>query len=69
MMYNVPGRTGVDLKPATVYEASLHPLITSLKEATGDISRVTVLREMCGKNFGLYSGDDETGCKWTLLVR
>jgi len=60
MLYNVPGRTGVDLLPETVAELAHHPRITAIKEATGDVSRVALLRKLCGPEFGLYSGDDAT---------
>ncbi|MDP7660935.1 MAG: 4-hydroxy-tetrahydrodipicolinate synthase, partial [Gammaproteobacteria bacterium] len=56
MLYNVPGRTGVDLLPATVARLSDHPRIFGIKEATGDVSRVGQLRELCGDDFYLYSG-------------
>lgn len=54
----VPGRTGVDLKPETVGELAAHPRIVGIKEATGDNSRVATLRELCGSDFVLVSGED-----------
>jgi len=66
MLYNVPGRTGVDMLPATVAELSVHPQIAAIKEATGDVSRVAVLRSLCGPEFGLYSGDDATAREFIL---
>lgn len=60
ILYNVPGRTGVDLKPDTVIRLAVHPRITGIKEATGDLDRVRPLRARCGPGFALYSGDDET---------
>jgi 4-hydroxy-tetrahydrodipicolinate synthase len=66
MLYNVPGRTGVDMLPETVAELARHPQITGIKEATGDVSRVAVLRKLCGAEFGLYSGDDATAREFIL---
>lgn len=66
MLYNVPGRTGVDMLPETIARLSRHANITSVKEATGDVSRVATLREGCGDDFGLYSGDDATAREFIL---
>jgi 4-hydroxy-tetrahydrodipicolinate synthase len=66
MLYNVPGRTAVDLLPATVARLAVHPGIFGIKEATGDLSRVPVLRELCGDEFMLYSGDDPTSRDFML---
>jgi 4-hydroxy-tetrahydrodipicolinate synthase len=67
ILYNVPGRTAVDMLPATVARLAQHPGSASIKEATGDLDRVTVLRESCGPNFSLLSGDDATSCDFMLL--
>jgi 4-hydroxy-tetrahydrodipicolinate synthase len=66
MLYNVPGRTGVDLLPETVERLSGHPRIFGIKEATGEVDRVAILRELCGADFMLYSGDDETSREFML---
>src|SRR5690606_35267051 len=58
ILYNVPGRTGVDLKPDTVIRLSRHPNIVAVKEATGELERVATLRDGCGEDFSLLSGDD-----------
>lgn len=65
-LYNVPGRTAVDLKPVTVIELSRHPRIVGIKDATAEIDRVAVLREGCGDDFVLLSGDDATACEFML---
>ncbi len=67
MLYNVPGRTAVDMLPETVERLAGHPLIFGVKEATGDVSRVPLIREACGDDFGLYSGDDATAREFMLL--
>lgn len=67
ILYNVPGRTGVDLLPQTIARLAGHGNIAAVKEATGELDRVTVLRESCGPDFGLLSGDDGTSCEFMLL--
>ena len=66
ILYNVPGRTGVDLKPETVIKLAVHPNIQGIKEATGELNRIRVLRDACGPGFKLLSGDDETCCEFML---
>jgi 4-hydroxy-tetrahydrodipicolinate synthase len=66
VLYNVPGRTGVDLKTDTVIKLSSHPNIAGIKEATGELDRVRALREGCGNDFTLLSGDDATACEFML---
>ena len=67
ILYNVPGRTAVDMKPETVAELVSVSNIIGVKEATGDLSRVARLRELCGDDFLLYSGDDATAREFLLL--
>ena len=62
IVYNCPGRTGVDMKPETIAAFSNHPMIIGVKDATGDLNRVIPLRELCGKEFLLFSGEDDSGC-------
>ena len=66
ILYNVPGRTAVDLLPATVARLAPHRHIVSIKEATGDLDRVAVLRDTCGPDFSLLSGDDATSAEFML---
>lgn len=66
MLYNVPGRTAVDMLPETVARLASHANIFGIKEATGDVSRVAPLRELCGDKFALYSGDDATAREFIL---
>ncbi|MDG1462393.1 MAG: 4-hydroxy-tetrahydrodipicolinate synthase [Gammaproteobacteria bacterium] len=67
MLYNVPGRTAVDMLPATVARLSTHANIFAIKEATGELDRVTELKNICGDDFLLYSGDDATAREFMLL--
>lgn len=60
VLYNVPGRTGVDLEPQTVARLAKHPNIVGIKEATGDLYRAAQILECCGEDFVLLSGDDFT---------
>ena len=62
VVYNVPGRTGVDLLPETVAELARHPKLVGIKEATGDLNRAARLRELLRERpqFSLLSGDDFT---------
>ena len=66
ILYNVPGRTACDMLPETVARlVGLEPIV-GVKEATGDLQRVRDLRAMCGDDFAIISGDDETAME-TLL--
>ena len=58
LLYNVPGRTGVDLANETVARLAAHPNIVGIKDATGDLSRVSWMRANIGGPFDLISGDD-----------
>lgn len=60
VLYNVPGRTVTDMLPATVAHLSRHPNIVGIKDATGDMHVAAQLREQCGPDFSLMSGDDFT---------
>jgi 4-hydroxy-tetrahydrodipicolinate synthase len=66
ILYNVPGRTGVDLKPDTVIKLAAHANIRGVKEATGELNRVHLIRDACGPEFKLLSGDDATSCEFML---
>ena len=60
VLYNVPGRTGVDLAPEPCARLSSHPHVAGIKEATADLDRVERLRTLCGDDFAILSGDDAT---------
>ncbi len=59
ILYNVPSRTGVNIQPETYYELSHHNRIVGTKEANGDISSVAKTISLCGKDFSVYSGNDD----------
>ena len=67
ILYNVPGRTAVDLKPETVATLAEHERIVSIKDATADLDRVARYLDTCGPGFSLLSGDDATSREFMLL--
>ncbi len=58
MLYNVPGRTGVNMKPGTVARLSSHENIGAIKEASGSIEQMAEIIMLCGDRIALLSGDD-----------
>jgi len=58
--YNVPARTGVDMQAGAVARVAQVPNIVGIKEATGSVERARAIRELCGADFQIYSGDDAT---------
>lgn len=67
ILYNVPGRTACDMLPETVGRLAKLKNITGVKEATGDLSRITAIRKLTGPDFAIYSGDDATSRECCLL--
>lgn len=66
ILYNVPGRTACDMQPETVARLSRVPNIIGIKEATGDLNRVSQILENSDAGFELYSGDDATALDFIL---
>jgi 4-hydroxy-tetrahydrodipicolinate synthase len=66
-LYNVPGRTGVDMKPETALRLAKVPNIVGIKEATGDLDRAKLLIEQAPSSFAIISGDDATAVDLILL--
>ncbi|GLS92357.1 4-hydroxy-tetrahydrodipicolinate synthase [Psychromonas marina] len=66
ILYNVPGRTAVDMLPETVARLAEIKNIIGIKEATGDLNRLTEIKALVADDFLLFSGDDETGCEFML---
>ena len=60
IIYNIPGRSIVDMTPATMGELAKLPRIIGVKDATGDIGRVSQQRASCGADFVQLSGEDPT---------
>lgn len=59
ILYNVPSRTGCNLKPETCAVLAKHPNIVAIKEASGDISQVAAISRLCGDELDIYSGNDD----------
>ena len=59
ILYNVPSRTGVDIKPQTYKTLSKHKNIIAVKEASGDLSKVAETVYLCGDDLWVYSGNDD----------
>ena len=66
ILYNVPGRTGVDLSNDTAVRLAEIPNIVCIKDATGDVPRGKALIEALNGKMAVYSGDDETA--WELML-
>ena len=60
IIYNIPGRSVVDMTPATMGELAKLPRIAGVKDATGDLARVSQQRASCGADFIQLSGEDAT---------
>ena len=58
ILYNVPSRTGCNIKPETYAELAKHPNIAATKEANGDISALVRTMALCGDDLAVYSGED-----------
>lgn len=61
-LYNVPGRTVVDMLPETSAALSKHPNIVGIKDAAGGAERSRALLEQCEQGFSVMSGEDATAC-------
>ena len=66
LLYNVPGRTGVDMLPNTVATLCTTANIVGIKEATGSMVRLAELQQQCSDDFLLLSGDDATAADFML---
>jgi 4-hydroxy-tetrahydrodipicolinate synthase len=60
VIYNIPGRSVVDMSPETMGTLARLPEIVGVKDATGDLARVSAQRITCGKDFAQLSGEDAT---------
>lgn len=59
ILYSVPGRTGVNILPKTCYELSKVENIVAIKEASGNLSQIAEIAQLCGDNLNIYSGNDD----------
>ncbi len=60
VLYNVPGRTALNMLPATVSRCAQHEYVIGIKEATGNLSQISNVVNLCPSDFILLSGDDFT---------
>ena len=58
VLYNVPGRTGVNMAPETVARCAEHPRIIATKEASGDLVQAAEIHRLCGSKIAVISGED-----------
>ena len=58
ILYNVPSRTGVNIEPSTYAALADHPMISGIKEASGNISKVAEAMALVGDKLDIYSGND-----------
>ena len=59
VLYNVPGRTGVNIQPKTCLELSKIENIVAIKEASGNLSQIAEIANLCGEELHIYSGNDD----------
>ena len=59
ILYNVPSRTGVNILPKTCLELSKIPNIVAIKEASGNLSQIAEIANLCKENLTIYSGNDD----------
>lgn len=59
ILYNVPSRTGVNIEPATYLALADHPMISGIKEANGNISKIVETFALVGDKLDIYSGNDD----------
>jgi len=67
ILYNVPGRTAVDMTVETTLRLAQIPNIVGIKDATGDMQRAKELLAQCPSDFAIYSGDDETATELMMM--
>lgn len=59
ILYNIPGRTGVNMQPATIAElANKYKNIVAVKQSNGDLDLISDMKKLCPSDFAIYSGDD-----------
>lgn len=59
ILYSVPGRTGVNINPTTCLKLSKIENIVAIKEASGNLSQIAEIANLCGDNLNIYSGNDD----------
>ncbi len=67
VVYNVPSRTVADISVETLAEAAKHPKIVAIKDATGNLGRVSAQRLACGEDFCQLSGNDDMALGFSAM--
>jgi len=67
VVYNVPGRTVTDVLPETLGRIAKLPTVVGIKDASGDLGRVTAHRRLCGEDFVQLSGNDDVALAFLAL--
>jgi len=67
IIYNIPGRAVVDISVDTMAELSRLPNVIGVKDATGNLARVSAQRQACGEEFVQLSGNDETALAFNAM--
>lgn len=67
VVYNVPSRTVADISVETLGEIAKHPKIVAVKDATGNLARVSAQRITCGKDFCQLSGNDDMALGFSAM--
>ncbi len=67
LLYDVPGRTGTRLEIATITRLARHPMIIGIKDATGDLGRVSAIWQDCGEGFVQLSGNDDSALGFNAM--
>src|SRR5439155_6148201 len=67
IVYNVPGRTVTDISVETLAEVAKLPTVVGVKDATGNLGRVSAQRLACGEDFCQLSGNDETALSFGAM--
>lgn len=59
IIYNVPSRTSFNISPESIYELSKIDNIAGVKEASGNFTQIAEIAQLCGRDFDIYSGNDD----------
>ena len=67
ILYNVPGRTGVNIAPSTLKALADHPNIAAIKEASGNMAQLVEMMSLCEDKIDFYSGNDDINVPITAI--
>ncbi len=58
VVYNIPGRTGVNMMPATIARLTIYPTVVAIKEGSGSVQQASEIIQLCGERLTVLAGDD-----------